>query len=466
LPQNGLLEINVKDLQQNAVPDEKGHLLSGTSGIFSISGSHGTQSKLTFGKLIYSTDQSDYVGLPPNSCDFVIGIDLSFAFSGEVNPFPVMADWNWSLSGDEVQPAYDTVVNVNYVTISNNGSGDMATVNFANAVPGQSLFLNGPTTNATICDACSAGDISPQGSQLMPVMPRILFGTSQTDITGTTQTVVVGQQIALTASYKLPSGSTVSSQSWSVPGTTVGGFSATIPNAGLTPTNFNQQSTTFYWVMSPGSTQTVTYTLNYKDNTGHNQNATATAKFTINGPTSVSVSIPSLGQWQIQSSTSGTELDFGFPIGTPGITFNAKATSPSQATGTYLWAQIITTNSNSQTSGSTTTTCSTGTGLDNKFPGSTGLTFSDSPSLILQSVNNKQTWSLGFTTYFMWRPGLTNDIPVPLGNATWTAFGDAAVVGGAWTKQADSSASNTSFQLSASYPTWSNVVVNGVSKCQ
>jgi hypothetical protein len=125
---------------------------------------------LTFGKIIYSSDESDYVGFPPSACDYVLGIGLSFDFSGGANPFPVMADWVWSLSGDDIQPSYGALVSASYITISHNQTGDMATVNFANAVPGQTLFLNGPQTAATTCDACSASDLVPQGSQTMPAI--------------------------------------------------------------------------------------------------------------------------------------------------------------------------------------------------------------------------------------------------------------------------------------------------------
>ena len=298
------------------------------------------------------------------------------------------------------------------------------------------------------------------------------------DITGTTQSVVVGQQIPLTASYTLPAGYTFTSQSWTIPGT-----GSTPPTAianftyapdfsiggpvPLTPTQLVQQSVTFYWVTPTiaASPNTVTFQLNYVDNQGNKLSTPVTARFSVAGPTSVSAAKPVVGQWQIQVSTSGPRLYFGFPIGEQGIAINASATSPSGHSGTYEWAQLITLDTAMQTLGSTTTGSSAGTGLDNQFPAETGLSFTDSPSLGLQSQYSEVTWSLGFTTYLMWRPGLTNDIPVPLGYVTWSGFGDASQNGGTWmTNQTNSTTSSCLFQLSASYPVWTSKVVNSSSQ--
>lgn len=60
------------------------------------------------------------------------------------------------------------------------------------------------------------------------VTPQIHQGScSGTDITGTTQSVVIGQQIALCATYNLPSGVSVTQQSWypDSGSTIVGGYS-------------------------------------------------------------------------------------------------------------------------------------------------------------------------------------------------------------------------------------------------
>jgi hypothetical protein len=85
------------------------------------------------------------------------------------------------------------------------------------------------------------------------VQPRILLGgPGGTDITNKPQSVVVGQQIILYGDY-LPSGVTVNSQSWSVPGTIVGGFNGVVTNGGSTTADLSQRSTTFYWVTAANS---------------------------------------------------------------------------------------------------------------------------------------------------------------------------------------------------------------------
>jgi len=67
------------------------------------------------------------------------------------------------------------------------------------------------------------------------VSPSILLGGSGgTDVTGKTTTVVAGQQIVLYASY---GNLDVTSRSWPVPGTIVGGSNTTPTNGGPTPIN-------------------------------------------------------------------------------------------------------------------------------------------------------------------------------------------------------------------------------------
>jgi hypothetical protein len=475
VPQGGLLKINVKDLQQNAVPDKDGQLFSGTYGTFSISGSHGAQSKLTFGKIIHSSDESDYVGLPPNPCDYVLGIGLWFDFSGGVNPFPVMADWDWSLSGVYTQPASGTVVSANYITISHNGSGDMATVNFANAVPGQSLFLNGPSTNATTCDACSQSAIYPAGTETMPVMPRILFGSSQTDITGTTQPVAVGQQIALTA--KLPSGVSANSQSWSVPGTTVAGYTAT---AGVGSVNtavvFNQKTTTFYWVFPPSSPTTVTFTLNY----GNGQTATAQAFFNVTTPASATptVTLPTNGLATIDTFTgcngSANEpfLVFGNitgPVppcpggykGLAGIAFSPPTTATPP--GTFFFVQLVTGDNLFYPNLS----CIGVPGLDGAYPYQSKYAspVNDAPFAVLPYTSVRRDFFA--TMYLMWQSTTMPSIPVPIGQVQWSFQASSTLTNGVWSAPTGGGGAGAFLVATTvgAYPTWTGLTVQANNNC-
>jgi hypothetical protein len=139
--------------------------------------------------------------------------------------------------------------------------------------------------------------------------------------------------------------------------------------------------------------------------------------------------------------------------------------------GTYEWAQKLTTFSfyYNYVSGSPQTTC-TGInvpGLDTKFPYTTGLSANDSPEVPLEYAYNQEKANFGATMYFMWNPGTSSaDIPVPLGNVTWQAYGDVTCSNNNCTIQLDSSRSANPFQASSSYITWgANDVFSGYASC-
>jgi hypothetical protein len=160
-----LLKINVRDLQQNSIPDDHGNLLSGTQGVLNLAGSHSTKSQLVYDKIIHSADQADYVGLPISPCDFVASIFL-FLASTSVMPNAVMKAYEWTISGEEdIAAGGSTVSNSSLAQISNNGSGDMVT--FTPPNDGQTHFVSIgpdlPEEDVTFCDACSAGDVFVSG---------------------------------------------------------------------------------------------------------------------------------------------------------------------------------------------------------------------------------------------------------------------------------------------------------------
>jgi hypothetical protein len=69
-----------------------------------------------------------------------------------------------------------------------------------------------------------------------------------TDITGTTQNVIVGQQINLSL-QALPGGTTATNVQWTVPGNPIAGFIAT-PTTGTVSSlgSLTNSSVTYYWV--------------------------------------------------------------------------------------------------------------------------------------------------------------------------------------------------------------------------
>ena len=162
-----LLKINVRDLQQNGVPDDKGNLLLDTSGVMSLVGSHNTGSKLSYEKIIHSTDQADYVGLPANACDFVtvIGMWLSdAALDGQT--FPVMKTYYWTQSGPADTTAGGSgTSNSSLAHIGNNEAGDVIVFTPPEDGLFRSIDINPPfpQENTTFCDACSGGAVTVVG---------------------------------------------------------------------------------------------------------------------------------------------------------------------------------------------------------------------------------------------------------------------------------------------------------------
>jgi len=291
---------------------------------------------------------------------------------------------------------------------------------------------------------------------------KITFTGQSTLLNGTTQSAVVGQQIALTASFALPNDLVVQSQSWSVPGTTVGGYNASVTSGATVPTNFSQPSTTYYWV-DAGNSRTVTFTLNLTDGLAIYQ-STATVTFDVSGPTAVTGSASTT-----QSVLGGSPiaLEFGNYPTTHGFDLSVSATAPTGSTGTISFVQLISTyNIEYDHSSGAPCSFSFGTGLDNRYPYKSGpTTTSDSPEIPLNSNDIEAKVNFLATMYLMWTPTLTGAIPVPLGFVTWNWNGDAVQNSGVWSLGSNNSGSAGSFSLSTSYPTWTTSVINGAPPC-
>ncbi|HEY2915036.1 MAG TPA: hypothetical protein VGK21_16840 [Candidatus Angelobacter sp.] len=163
MPAGQLIKINLRDLQQNSVPDDNGAFLVDTSGIMSLIADHGTKSKISYDKIIHSADQSDYVGLPANPCDYVTTIAMWIDNSTASNPMPVMKTYYWTQSGEQDSPqGGSSSSNTSLAQISNNGGGDMVTFTVPN--DGQTHTVNisppFPQELTQFCDACSSGDVT------------------------------------------------------------------------------------------------------------------------------------------------------------------------------------------------------------------------------------------------------------------------------------------------------------------
>ena len=290
--------------------------------------------------------------------------------------------------------------------------------------------------------------------------PTILFNGNA--VSGT-QTVMVGQQVPLTASVSLPSCMSLASQTWGTSaGTAVGGY---VNAAGNSPpdttggrtlnASSNTGSDTIYWTTPVSSTATYQYTMS-SPFAGSTNSPVANASFSVNGPTVSNMNTPT-GAVGI---FSGPVLGYG-PVG---IQFNPTLSS---TTGQYEWIQLITndvltlTNTAGVTQSCvqvTTPASANGTGLDTDYPYATGTSTRDSPTAALDSSKyTEEARSFSAQMFLMWNPGLPSSIYVPLGSVTWGFSGTAVYNISNWTLSS-SSAATPSWNPGNSYPTWTDYV--------
>jgi len=333
-----------------------------------------------------------------------------------------------------------------------------------------------PTTvgdfDAGECQFSGGGTIFDVHIVIGPPQPRILRDGT-TDITGSPQSVVVGQQIVLTAS--LPAGATLASpQPWNClignttatcfPGTTVGGFvvspdPVTNPMMGqMNPTVFTGASTTFYWVDPSPVGGSFTITLSCTLSNG--EVTTVQTNFIVDGPTMTNVA-PIFGTVVILNN----KLSFGNPDppNPPGIQFTASAKpSPSDA-GVFQWVQLINEDIVTESSKVGKITCRgvSGGELDGSYPypNENNTTTTDSPDVPLGApsarlISLERTFAA--TMYLMWKSSIPSSIPVPLGSIYWTFTAIVTISPSTqqWTVSPNSSWSASAFDPSVDYPNW------------
>lgn len=153
---------------------------------------------------------------------------------------------------------------------------------------------NGYTGNGFLSASPGQPSQATLNAVIQPIaapLPQIMF--QNVNVSGTTQDVVAGQQIALTISTSnLSAGVTLQSQSWSFsnPSAATGGFVNTTGNgppsangggkeAPLPP--LTQGSLTFYWKVINDTEEAIAYT--YTLNNGMSNSASVV--FNIGGPT-------------------------------------------------------------------------------------------------------------------------------------------------------------------------------------
>jgi hypothetical protein len=176
---------------------------------------------------------------------------------------------------------------------------------------------------------------------IAPPPPQIMFYGM--NVAQTTQSVYIGQQIALSVpTTNVSAGLTITSQSWTVPAITaaIGNYTASTASGTVapitptyTPTASTASTVTFYWV-AQGSSQQISYTWSFNNGTS----ISASVTFNVGGPTGnlmLTANMPTDGSGvQILTNTLGPALSTtGVAVpGAPkpvGISFTSNATPPS-----------------------------------------------------------------------------------------------------------------------------------------
>ena len=361
----------------------------------------------------------------------------------------------------------------------------VANVTVATCAPAQTVTVmvqshgyNGSGFIATSSGQSPDGTDSATIKAIAALAPTISFGGKV--VSGTTTSVVVGQQIALTGN--VPSQSCgVASHEWSTPtGTAVGGATAsTLSGFSLTSLPSNTGSAyTFYWVY-PGSSLPMTYKYTL---TNGEVSPVATATFTVTGAGSMSNTSETSGKLTVDNLTGctaqpgGPYLVYGNvtgPVpecsgttsGSAGIVFTP---SGAPSAGSYSYVQLLSTDTRVYRTATTTLTCTTTAGIDSSYPyagirpGTSPPKATDAPEIPLPGTYTTASHTFNATMYLLWKSNTSNSITVPLGYQAWQFSGSTTQSGGRWGTPTGGGdpvggfVSSSGSQANKGYPTWSN----------
>jgi hypothetical protein len=291
--------------------------------------------------------------------------------------------------------------------------------------------------------------------------PRIFF--EGFDVTGTHQSVVVGQQIQLTVTLhpSLP----VQNQEWTIgtPGDYTGGFVHAPLHGGAQPVVREGSTTTFYWV-TPGYDRRVVYRLQLANGTM----ATADVTFDVEGPAATHVEVDSAKVVITPGAANSSVLGI---MGT-GISFHARYFPPEGMMKNFIWVQLIRSDSIAVNQNGVRLHCvpksepiaGIGAGLDTDFPYDTHNPTFDNPRIQLSS--DVQSYSRLFRArmYLLWKSGVPNSIAVPLGFVDWSFSGEVVLKDAqtnSWVLKSGQGGPNNPaepFMRSHSYPLWNSLV--------
>jgi hypothetical protein len=299
-----------------------------------------------------------------NSEQFTVGYPPAVVSNISPSVWTAGQSTSVTITGQNFGTAPTLSVNATGVSLTlNSASPDGTTIQATAAValtaPSESVTVTvqpGYAGQGFYCVCNGQPSTGTDTATVQPVTPTPQITFNGSNISGTTQSVVAGQQIAL--SVPTPSGYSIQSQSWSFSNQSAitGGFvngagtSGTQPSASAggseaSDPNLTQNSLTFYWVNPGDNGETVTYT--YTLNNG--QQASATATFNVGGPTGVvlqpTMKTDGTGVQVLSTSYLSTT---GVTVTTPqgvtgkvGIDFKASANPPSNYNQTYTFVQVL-----------------------------------------------------------------------------------------------------------------------------
>jgi hypothetical protein len=363
----------------------------------------------------------------------------------------------------------------------------------------QNVYVQFPSFDDVKTNLWPVGEALPEAPT-----PTITF--LGTNIVGTTPSVVVGQQIALTASVtSLPACMSMGSQSWSTPtGAPIAGYTNAAGNGQPDATGGKVQALpgnatanyTFYWVFPvPTGQQPASFQLAYLYSqldlsNGQRNTGTAALNFAVSGPTGVTMkstaaTAVTIDDWTANGSCTSPNPAAPYLVdgnvtwsvvngiclssGTYGFT-SSPSTNPSG--GTLFWVQLV--NSGSASGG---LSCTVVPGLDNAGSSSyqyayvhAGNIAYDFPAAPLLSTYTSLSRTENLTMYLMWKSNTNtaNAIPVPIGDQPWGFNGSASCASScgsasSWTANTQSAGLQGSFHAAAAtdpnygYPTWNTV---------
>ncbi len=283
---------------------------------------------------------------------------------------------------------------------------------------------------------------------------------------------MVGQKISLSGLTQ-PCGLTVSSRSWTLPGTLVKSYSqaeATAGTAALSNADLSGGTVGYYWIA--GGTENVSYTATFGV-----VSLSASTTFNVQRPAAMLLCLTTTNSPAVNCDdpgfNGGLELHFGSRA-SPGISWTGTVTTPLCGSGSIACTQLINEyrHQTLAAGGKTQTVSSSGAYvLDNKlgiqYDGSAAIgdsdtqasSKSDTPGSRLAGTIQKSA-SDSFQLYLMYHPSGADSIRVTLREVDWNWSGKCTL-NGTWSMDAPGNASvDPPSSDSTTLPTWSNYSTN------